>query len=255
MDWELKIELGLVSIPSRNRTKDRTRTMLRSLKVLLLSAVIAFSTSLVASTHESVANCQEAKASPQGEQAEQDKSASVKEPADSADVDTSTGLTVESAQAALDELEKNSSLDSAAKDLLRPKYKQAIDAVNTAAANSAQAKQYQGTITTAPAEVSKLQSELEKIPSIDDVKAEANRKSKGLGSDAIQNLVDSQRTIVAELNENLTTVTAELARVKLRPAEINGRLTKVESELSKTSEKLASPEMAADESSPGRVAD
>ncbi len=193
--------------------------------------------------------------STQDEKTEQDEPVPTTDQALAPEDDSSSGLTVDSVQAALDELEKNSSIDSSAKDLLRPKYTEAVENLKTAAANTAQAKEYQAAITTAPDEVKKLKSELQKLPSVQDAEERARGETDGLSSGKIQDLLNSKRTSVAGLNDELAKVTAELARVKLRPAEINERLPKAESELDVTREELASPDKAADPASPVRVVD
>ena len=238
------------------------RKMLRVLKANLLTGAIVLSASLFLPPDLSLTAGESAEirsvgvvGSTQDEQAEQDKAVPAAEPKESPTDDTSPGLTVERVEAALDELEKNSSLDSSVKDLLRPKYKQAIEDLKTAAANAARAKAYQTATATDPDEIKKLKSELQKLPTVKDTEVQAHGETDGLSSEAIQDLLNSNRNIVASLEDELAQVTGEIARVKSRPAQINERLLEAESELDVIRERLASPEMAADPASPGRVVD
>lgn len=236
--------------------------MLTVVRASLFTAVVVLSACLFPITdisllagELSVIRVAGAKELTQDEKAEQDKTESTGKQDVAPKDDTPSGLTIASVEAALGELEKNSSLDSSVKDLLRPKYKQAIEALKTAADNAARAKQYQAAITTAPDEAAKLKSDLQMLPTVEVVDVEASGEIEGLNSEEIQKKLNAKRTLVANLESERAEVTADLAGVKGRPAEISDRLPKAESELGETAKKLASPEMAADSTSPGRVSD
>ena len=174
---------------------------------------------------------------------------------DAQDDETSLGYVVESVEASLGEMENDSGLDSSVKDLLRPKYKQALAALESATNYADRFKLYQSAIADAPSESESLKSQLLRLPTLESAQAEASRIASGLNSGEIQELLNLQFARVNSLNDELDKATTELDEIKLRPTETNDRLPKVEVELEKATKQLASPEMAPDATSAGRTAD
>ena len=83
-------------------------------------------------------------------------------------------LQVESALAAIG---ADPALEDSVKDLLRPKYEQAIEALTDAAADAAKAAEYRESMTQAPDSTAKLRAELKELPSVESAgkaKAPAN---------------------------------------------------------------------------------
>ena len=74
-------------------------------------------------------------------------------------------LTIAEVEAELAAMEADSGIEDAVKELLRPKYKQAIQALKDAADNAAKAVSYREAIKTAPESASALRAELQALPS------------------------------------------------------------------------------------------
>ena len=157
-------------------------------------------------------------------------------------------LQVESALAAIG---ADSALEDSVKDLLRPKYEQAIEALKDAAADAAKAAEYRESMTTAPDSAAKLRDQLKELPSVEsasDVKAPAN-------PDDLQQELDAQRAALAALDEQLSNVTADPSLTEQRPAEISGRIPEAERELADVRKLLASPGPSDDDPASDLVAD
>ncbi len=160
-------------------------------------------------------------------------------------------LTLAEVEAALAAIEADAGIDDAVKGLLRPKYKQAIDALKEAADFAASAADYREAIDTAAERAAKPRAELRALPS-----AESAAKVTATGStEDLQREIDSRWAARNALNDQLSKLTSELARVKGRPEEISVRSPIAQRELSDVGSQLASPELAEDVTSPGRVAD
>ena len=165
--------------------------------------------------------------------------------------DATPDLELAEVEAALAAIEAGTGIEDAAKDLLRPKYKQAIDALKKAADFAAEAADYRDVVKTAPERAAELRAELESLPS-----AQSAAKVTPTGStEDLQEDVDSRRAALSGLNEDLSKTTSELARVKGRPADIGARLPEAQRQLSEIRKQLASLAPAGDATSPGRVAD
>ena len=133
-------------------------------------------------------------------------------------------LQVESALAAIG---ADSALEDSVKDLLRPKYEQAIETLKDAAADAAKAAEYRESMTTAPDSAARLRAQLKELPSVESasvVKAPAN-------PDDLQQKLDVQRAALAALDEQLSNVTADPSLAEQRPAEISIRIPEAEREL------------------------
>lgn len=160
-------------------------------------------------------------------------------------------LTVEAVTARLATIEGNSAIEDAVKELLRPKYEEAIKSLKEAAEDAGKAIAFRESITTAPAETARLQAEKAGLPS-----AESAAVVTFEGSvEALQKQVESSWAALALLQDNLGKAAAELTRVKGRPLAISARLPAAQQELADTRAQLASPDLAPDPNSPGRIAD
>jgi small-conductance mechanosensitive channel len=177
--------------------------------------------------------------------------ASVGGQAASANGDATPDLTLAQVEAALASLEADTGIKDAVKELLGPKYTQAIDALKESADFVTKAKDYGEAIEAAPDEAAKSREQLKALPSADSAaEVTATGDAKDLQKD-----IDLRRAALNGLNNDLASTTSELARVKGRPVEIIARLAAAERELPDIRKQLASPELAQDATSPGRVAD
>ena len=164
---------------------------------------------------------------------------------------TTPDLTVSEVEAALVTMESDAGIEETVKEVLRPKYKQAIQALKDAADNAARAASYREAIGKAPKTTATLHAQLEALPS-----AEESAKVTPTGStQQLQKDVDARRAAFSELNGNLSKATIELARVKERPLQVSARLPEAQRELSELRSQLMLPEFGKDATSPGRIAD
>jgi chromosome segregation ATPase len=165
--------------------------------------------------------------------------------------DASSGLTLAEVEAALAAIEADTGIEDAVKDSLRPKYQQAIEALKQAADFEAQTADYREAIKTTPEKAAALRDELKVLPSAES----ATEVTLSDSSDELQKTINSRRAALNELNDGLSKITSEIARVKKRPIAISSRLPETQRELSDIRQKLASPTFAEDPTSPSRVAD
>ncbi len=155
---------------------------------------------------------------------------------------------VESALAAIGE---DSAVEDSVKDLLRPKYEQAIETLNDAAADAAKAAEYREAMSTAPDSAARLRVQLKELPSVEsagNVKAPAT-------PDELQQELDVQRAALATLEKQLSNVTADPSLTEQRPAEIGERIPEAERELADVRKRLASPGPSEDDPASDLVAD
>ena len=172
------------------------------------------------------------------------------EPIEAADGLPTQSLSLEEVQAKLAGIEADAGMDESVKGLLRPKYEQAIQLLEQAAAHAAKAEEYRQAIEAAPGKTAELQAERESLPS-----PEAIQPDTFAGElDALQRDLEARRGQLEALNEQLAQVTATLARIRSRPVEISQRLSEVERELSNVRGQLQAAEPA-ETDSPGRTAD
>jgi uncharacterized phage infection (PIP) family protein YhgE len=137
------------------------------------------------------------------------------------------GLTLAEVEAGLAAVEADTGIEDAAKNQLRSKYKQAIEALKEVANFAAQAEDYREAIKTAREKAAELRARLKALPS-----TESAAKIAPTGStENLQKTVDSQRAALKELNDGLSKITSEIARVKERPIEISSRLPKTQREM------------------------
>ncbi len=155
---------------------------------------------------------------------------------------------VESAMAAIGE---DSAVENSVKDLLRPKYVQAIETLKDAAADAAKAAEYREAMTTAPDSAARLRDQLNELPAVESasvVRSPAN-------PDDLQRQLDVQRAALATLEEQLSNVTADPSLTEQRPAEIGGRIPEAERELADVRKLLASPGPSDDDPASDHVAE
>jgi len=165
--------------------------------------------------------------------------------------DAIPGPTLSEVESALASIEADSGIEDSAKELLRTKYAQAVESLKEAASNAAKAAEYRESITQAPDTAADLRAQLEELPSVEtagDVTASGDPND-------LQRELAAQRATHAALNEQLSSVTADSSLAEQRPADISMRIPEAERELADARRQLASPDLAEDITSPGRVAD
>ena len=165
--------------------------------------------------------------------------------------DATPELTLAEVEAALVAIEADTKIEDAVKNLLRKKYKRAVEALKEAAGFAAKAADYREAIKTAPQQAAQLRQQQKALPSV-----ENGAKVTATGStEDYQKHLDSRQAACNKAKEDLSKTTSELSRIKARPVEISARLPQVQRELSDIREQLVSPKLAHDATSPGRVAD
>ncbi len=160
-------------------------------------------------------------------------------------------LTTAEVEARLEALASDTALEDSAKDGLRTKYQQALEALKEAESFTANAKEFRQAINAAPAEAEKSRAALEEMPTAE----AAETADPSQATEEVQKQVDSKRAALNDLNEQLAGAKRSLSRIKQRPLEISERLPQAQRELSDTEEKLKSSDFAEQTSSPGREAD
>ena len=165
--------------------------------------------------------------------------------------DTTPGPTLAEVEAALAAIEANTAIEDGVKDLLRPKYKQAIKSLKAAADFANEATAYRGAIQTAPQSAAAVRAELQALPSADDV---AKTIPTGTAQD-LQKDIESRRAVRSGLKDELSKTAGELVRVEGRPAAISVRLPEAQRELLEVREELESLGIPQDVTSSGRLAD
>ncbi len=165
--------------------------------------------------------------------------------------DMMPGLTLAEVEAALAAIKADTGIEEGIKNQLRTQYNQAIEALKEAADFSTRAANYREAAKAVPRQTAQLRAELKALPSTES----AAQVTPTGSTEDLQREIDSRRAALDELNDTLANITRELARVKNRPFEISSRLPETRRELSEVREQLASPRLAEDAASPGRVAD
>lgn len=212
---------------------DKHRTMSRITKlvtaVVLSVATMLFATPAVAQVRET----------------------SISGQAASAKDDAMPALTFEEVESALAAIEGDSGIENSVKDLLRTKYKQAIEALKESAINAAKAAEYRESITQAPETAAALHAQLDELPSVEsagDVTVLANPND-------LKQELHAKRASVAALNDQLSSVTNDSSLAEQRPTEISARIPESERELADVRKQLASSDLVENVASPSRVAD
>ena len=170
----------------------------------------------------------------------------------SASGDAAQNLTLEEVQAKLTALEADQGIEDAVKALLRPKYQQATESLKAAAVNNGKAAEYRHSLDTAPQTAAEVRASLQALPSFEN--------ATGLtipdgSADDLQKTTNSQKASLDGFKDQLSNATGALSEIKNRPIAISARLSAAQSELSECQTQLASPRLAEDVSSTGRVAD
>jgi len=165
--------------------------------------------------------------------------------------DAVPGLTIVDVEAALAAIEADGAIPDAEKDQLRPRYEQAIEALRKADGFASQTAVYRDSLQTASAAAAGLREAIGELPSAED----AAQVRAASDSEELQEDIESRRAALDGLNAELLSASNELARARGRPAEISVRLPEAQRQLSDINRQLASPEVAVDVDSPGRVAE
>ena len=166
--------------------------------------------------------------------------------------DTAQDLKLENVQAQWAAIEADTGIEDTVKALLQPKYDNAIKALGQAAANRAKAAEYRNAIKTDPKTAAELHTTLQALPSAESAAKPVAPKGS---ADELQKDIDSQNATLEGLKNQLSKATTALNEIKERPAEIGARIPQAQSELSVCQTRLASPELAENETSRGRVVD
>lgn len=174
-----------------------------------------------------------------------------REPAESVNDDAQEEVTLATVEARLAAIEEDPGIDDAVKDLLRPKYRQAIDLLKEADEIEASAVEYRQAIEEAPELSEQFREELQALPTVQQTADVTPPETM----ESLQQEIETRKAALQRMNEELSQVSSELSRVKGRPLEISDRLTEAQRELSDVNARLASPEFSDDVTSPGRVAD
>ncbi len=156
-------------------------------------------------------------------------------------------MTLRDVEAALAAVEEDSGIGETVKGALREKFQQAIAAMKDAAANSAKAREFRQAMSQAPVATAKLREQLQELPAAESVAEVADVSN----FEDFQRELDGKRAELALLNEQLSSVNAELNADEGRPADISVRIPDAQRELSDVLQQLPS----ADDASPGSVAD
>jgi potassium efflux system protein len=181
----------------------------------------------------------------------QDSSPAASDQSSVANAKNAHELTLAEIEDALATLEANTEIEDSVKVMLRLKYQQAIETLKAAVSNSDKSAEYREAIKQAPAATAELRRQLVELPSassFDDV-------PKFDSFDDFQQELNGKRSERTELEEQLSSVTAELNDGQQRPEEISVRIPEAEQELSEVRQQLAAEEDSQDEASVSRVAD
>jgi potassium efflux system protein len=162
-------------------------------------------------------------------------------------------ITLAQTQATWEKIQADPGVDQSIKDLLQPKFEQAIDDLKKAEEFQKTAEAFRNSIETSPAEAEQKREELAQLPTTE----QAAVVDKSFDSTAaLQRELAGQSTLLETLSEELETVSAELASLReKRPAAISSRQPEAQTELEKVQAQLQNPDLAQDASSPGRIAE
>ncbi len=162
-------------------------------------------------------------------------------------------ISLSKTQTAWESIESDAAIESAVKDLLRPKFKQAMEDLQKAEEYQAAAEGFRRSIDTAPIEAKQKRDELAQLPS----EQQAAKIDTVFETTAdLQRELSSQNALQETLADELKTVNAELVSVReMRPADISSRMPQAEAELVETQTELQAPELSKDATSLGRIAD
>ena len=152
---------------------------------------------------------------------------------------------------ALANMERDADIEDAAKDLLRPKYQEAVEAGREAEYNAAKAASYREAIVSGAVEAARLKEQLAKLPPVEKVVVALPNG----GTAELQRELESRTVTLAGMKEDLAEVEGELVRLRGRPGQISIRMPEAQRELAEVVRKLNSTQFSDDQASPGRVAD
>ena len=162
-------------------------------------------------------------------------------------------LSLADAKALSEKVLNESDLEDSAKEMLKPKFDQAIADLEEAATLQASAERFRASLETAPKEAETKRQETAKLP---------NAEEAGTVIGSYESSVELIRELAAakanleSLQDELEKVTAQLETVReQRPSLISTRQPEAQSELEATRTELLNPDLSAEATAPGRVAD
>ncbi len=160
-------------------------------------------------------------------------------------------ITAASVEADLAEIEANGGIEDAVKDLLRPKYKQAIEDLKTSEANSKLADEYRASIESGPTAAEQLRQQLEQTPLVEE--SDAFEVSGTIAE--MQAELDAKKAAHNLLTGELSKTNENLTKAKDRAGQLAPRISEIGEELDRLRPQLDAANQADDGSSPGRKAD
>ena len=162
-------------------------------------------------------------------------------------------LSLADAKALSEKVLNDSGIEDSAKEMLKPKFDQAIADLEEAATLQASAERFRASLETAPKEAETKRQETAKLP---------NAEEAGTVIGSYESSVELIRELAAakanleSLQDELEKVTAQLETVReQRPSLISTRQPEAQSELEATRTELLNPDLSAEATAPGRVAD
>ncbi len=174
-------------------------------------------------------------------------------PADPIKAPADDAISLAQTQAILDAMEADTSVETAIKDLLRPKFKQALEDLQKAQEYRTAAERFRRSIETGPIEAKQMRDELSKLPTAEEA---AKVDTVFETTAALQREIATRQASLESLADELERATAELLTLReQRPTEISARIPEAESELSKVQSALQTPEFSQASPSLGREAD
>ena len=150
--------------------------------------------------------------------------------------DSRSDLSLQDVESRLAALEGDTKTEEAVKNVLRPKYQQAIAALKQAAEFEQKTKSFEKAVRSAPAKARMAREELDGLPAVADVTAE---RMDGKATE-LQKQMDGRKAGLSVMKKELAVVDANLAKVRSGPQAISARLPKVRQELASVESKLDS---------------
>lgn len=162
------------------------------------------------------------------------------------------GLGKEEVGVRLAAFEADPGIDEGIKDLLRPKYMEALELAAEAEGYAARARIYLDARHAAPGEITSLRKRMGELPAVERVRREAEAEH---AAQAAGESLEVLRANLGRIEKERAAVTGELAKVRDRPMEISQSLPVAREGLAAVRAALASEELVSDSASPGRMAE
>lgn len=156
-------------------------------------------------------------------------------------------------QAAWEAIESDAAVEAAVKDLIRPKFKAAIEDLQQAGQYQDASTTFRGSIESAPVEAATKRAEASQLPT----EQQASRITETFDSiEDLQRSINARTASLESRSDELDKVQTELRGLEEeRPSWINTRIPEIQTELSKTRSNLQVPELSEEATSLGRIAD